>query len=135
MLDGLFRIPAFELLRFAIVGGTATFVHACSGFIAVDAFGLNGLFANAIGFGCAWWVSFFGHHLFTFQSRANPRIALLRFIFHSFAMFAIAFFITALAVNFLGFITERFIPVVGATVVPLISYLSSKFFVFRQAVS
>ncbi len=132
MFVGFFQFPALELIRFAIIGGTATFIHALCGYIAVDTFGFNGLPANAIGFGCAWWVSFFGHHLFTFKGRADPYKAFFKFVLHSLAMFLVALSVAAIVSQIFSFITENFVPVIGALIVPLISFVSSKFFVFQK---
>ena len=133
MLRKLLKHPALEIARFAMVGGAATLLHAITGFVAVASFGLGGMVANAIGFGCAWWVSFFGHHIFTFQGRARGRQAFVRFVLHSCMMFLIAQLVIAgLATHFVS-LPDRFVPLVGAIIVPAISFLSSKFFVFRRA--
>ena len=133
MVSKLLAHPAFELARFAMVGGVATLLHAACGFVAVASFGLSGLVANAIGFGCAWWVSFFGHHIFTFQGRAKGHQAFLRFVLHSCMMFVIAQLVIGGLTTHIASLPDRFIPIIGAIVVPAISFLSSKFFVFRRA--
>lgn len=133
MRSKIFNNPILELARFALVGGMATLVHAALGYSVVVGFGTNGMLANVIGFGCAWWVSFFGHHMFTFQKRAQPYRAFARFIVHSLGMFLIAFVVSAAAKMTFSFIPDSFVPVIGALVVPVISFLSSKYFVFRYA--
>ncbi len=62
---------AWQVVRFGAVGVFATLVHAISGYITVSNFDLSGVQANVAGFLIAWWVSFFGHHRFTFRAIAD----------------------------------------------------------------
>lgn len=120
-----------QIVRFGLVGGLATVVHASVGYMAVTASGMSGLGANVAGFAVAWWVSFFGHHAFTFEGQANRTLSLMRFIPHSLAIFGIGMAVTAMvSLNVRG-IPEAVLPVIGAGIVPIISFLSSKFIVFR----
>lgn len=126
-------LPLRELMKFGIVGGLATVIHASVGLSAVVWFGMSGGTANVIGFASAWWVSFLGHQTFTFAGRADYDRALLRFIVHSVTLFLIAFAITtALTTVFTG-LSDGFVPVLAACIVPVLSFLSSKFFVFRSS--
>jgi len=120
-------------MKFGLVGGLATCVHASVGYVSVVSFGIAGMQANGVGFSCAWWVSFFGHHLFTFEGRANSWGAFVRFTVHSVALFLIAALITAALTMRAAFVPESLVPVIGALIVPIVSFLSSKYFVFRSA--
>ncbi|KAJ56850.1 hypothetical protein ACMU_07885 [Actibacterium mucosum KCTC 23349] len=127
---GLLHV-ATQALRFGAVGVVATLVHAAVGYGAVRLLGLPGLGANLVGFGIAWWVSFLGHYTFTFRGRANRMRALLRFVPHSLVMFGIGMAATALVSVQVTTLPQEALPVFGALVVPLLSFLSSKFYVFR----
>ena len=120
-----------QIARFGLVGVAATAVHAVIGVMAVRQLGFDGLSANAAGFAVAWWVSFFGHHVFTFQAQAARGRALMRFVPQSALMFAIGMSVTALVSLAGPHVSEAMLPIIGACVVPILSFLSSKFFVFR----
>lgn len=125
------KTTAFQAIRFGCIGCVATLVHAGVGYVAVTQLGITGLQGNVVGYLFAWWVSFFGHHSFTFKSKSLRIDALLRFIPHSVGMFLVALSITAL-VSIMGpKIPEEVLPLIGAGIVPVLSFLSSKLFVFR----
>ncbi len=134
MVRTVLGIPVWQLLKFGFVGGLATFVHATVGFLAAVLLDFGGGLANVVGFGFAWWVSFFGHYSITFERCANRGPALARFVVHSVVMFVIASAIaTALSSVVMG-VDDSLIPVLAACTVPVLSFISSKFFVFRSAV-
>jgi putative flippase GtrA len=120
-----------QLVRFGLVGVTATMVHATVGVVAVRQLGFDGLSANAAGFAVAWWISFFGHHVITFQAQAEPRRAFRRFIPHSALMFAVGMSVAAFVSLAGPHQSDALLPVIGACAVPILSFLSSKFIVFR----
>ena len=133
MKSVFFGRPARQILRFGVVGGLATVVHALVGYLSVVLFDLTGQQANVVGFGIAWWVSFFGHHIFTFERLANRGPALARFVVHSLGLFLIASAMTTLIRSVHPGISDSFVPVLAAFTVPVLSFISSKFFVFRSA--
>lgn len=120
-----------QIARFGMVGGLATLVHAGVGYSAVTFLSISGLSANVAGFAVSWWVSFFGHHAFTFEGRADRTVSLMRFIPHSLALFGIGMTVTTMASFTIEGIPEAVLPVIGAFIVPVVSFLSSKFIVFR----
>lgn len=126
-------VPMLQILRFGVVGGLATMVHASVGYLSVTLINLTGQQANLIGFGVAWWVSFFGHHIFTFERRANRRSALARFVLHSLVLFLIASAMTAAVRSVHPGVSDALVPVLAAFFVPVLSFISSKYFVFRSA--
>ena len=123
----------WQVVRFGVVGVIATLVHASSGIAAVLILELNGLQANVLGFLIAWWVSFFGHHRFTFRAEADQQRALGRFVLHSVIMFGIAMGVTYIVSVGVPTLPQSFLPIVGALIVPVISFFSSKFFVFKAS--
>lgn len=129
----VFGFPIRQLIKFGFVGGVATFVHASVGYSSVAMLDLNGQQANVVGFCFAWWISFCGHYSFTFERRANRKDALLRFVVHSIALFLIASTITAALTSVVTSIGDSLVPVLAACFVPVLSFVSSKFFVFRNA--
>lgn len=76
-----------SLFWFLVVGTSAALTHAV-------VFGLTNQtlwpeVANALGFAVAFWVSFFGHRLLSFQDAATSvKQSLLRFVVTSLAGFA-----------------------------------------------
>lgn len=126
-------VPTIQILRFGAVGGLATLVHASIGYMSVVFLDLSGQQANVLGFGFAWWISFCGHHAFTFERRANCSAALGRFVVHSLVLFLIASTITTAIRGLHPSISDGFVPVLAAFIVPVLSFVSSKFFVFRSA--
>jgi putative flippase GtrA len=76
-----------SLIWFLVVGTSAALTHAV-------VFGLTNQtlwpeVANALGFAVAFWVSFFGHRLLSFQDAATSmKQSLLRFVVTSLAGFA-----------------------------------------------
>ena len=131
MLMTIGKNNILQVIRFGLVGISATLVHAGVGVTAVNVFGTTGLEGNVIGFLVAWSVSFFGHHQFTFSAQADRLKAFMRFVPHSLAMFLIALFVTYVVSIGVPGIPEFMLPVMGAFIVPVISFLSSKFFVFK----
>lgn len=93
---------------------------------------LTALAANTLAFFLALGVSYAGNYLWTFGSPGNPRRALLRF-------FTIAVF--ALSVNSLmlallthySWLDPLTAATISAAVIPLISYLFSKLWVFERS--
>ena len=71
----------FRVIRFGLVGVTATITHAVILWILVEGYFLPATQATVVGFLIAFFVSYFGHFYLTFQSnqahqRALPRFAL-----------------------------------------------------------
>ncbi len=69
-----------EAVRFASVGLGATLVHLLAAFVANRVFGLSPFLANAIGFGTAFALSYFGHFYWTFGHRKGHARHLPRFL-------------------------------------------------------
>ena len=69
-----------KLLRYALIGGIATLVHAVILWVFVTFVDLRPSLATILGFLAAFSVSYFGHYYFTFQSTESHRRALPRFL-------------------------------------------------------
>lgn len=76
-----------EVFRFAIVGLSASAVHAAVG-IAASALGLVPLAANSAGFAAALGVSYFGNSVWTFRVDAARAGAFFRFCVLALTAFA-----------------------------------------------
>lgn len=56
-----------QFIRFSVVGLLAAALHYGLALAAVNKMGLSVALANLLAFLCAFWVSFFGHHYFSFK--------------------------------------------------------------------
>jgi putative flippase GtrA len=77
----------FQLFRFGIVGVLAAVVHFLVANTLTVHTGIHVAYTNIAGFLCAFWVSFFGHHFFSFQVdhlslwQTLPKFALVALLF------------------------------------------------------
>ena len=115
-------------LKFLVVGGGASFLY----------FGLALLFDRGVGFGpvasstlayaLAAVFSYVGHKLFTFNSKGGSKFEALRFTISTLIGFSLA--------SFIPFALSQFAPIISylavLAVVPVISFLMLKFFVFSK---
>jgi len=61
----------YQFLRFGFVGGAATLIHFIVA-LGISALYAHILWANAVGFVVAFFVSFYGHRHYTFAGRNIP---------------------------------------------------------------
>jgi putative flippase GtrA len=117
----------YEAVRFGVVGGMATLVHLAVawGLLAVWP-ELNLLAVNLLSFAVAVFVSYFGHMHFTFARRGRAH----RFLLTALVGLLVNNGLLLLIAN----MTEwRYLAVVVATLAaPVVVFLMSKFWVFRQ---
>ncbi len=73
------RIAESSMLRFGIVGVSATIIYYIVALIA-SKFGLVAVMANLVGYGAGVATSFVGHFHYTFKKRDNHVRYLIRFI-------------------------------------------------------
>ena len=128
MRDVDIRTEAFRLVRFSIVGGGATIVHMAVSLSLAGVFSFAAQIANLIAFLTAFCVSFLGHYFYTFKSQQ----AMSRVI-PKFAIAAISGYAASALLLFL----LRYVDIAGqiklilaAMVVPIVSYLINRFWVF-----
>lgn len=91
LILNFFRHSLFwQLIRFSITGSLSTATHFCTVISLVELWHWHPLNANAMGFTNGFFISFFGHRFWTFNSNREIRTALP------------AFFVTAVSVFFLN---------------------------------
>jgi putative flippase GtrA len=77
-------------ILFVVVGSAAALAHFLTVVLIVEALALSPLKANVIGWLCAFWVSYGGHHYLTFAGHGAPALRSIgRFFLLSAAGFAI----------------------------------------------
>jgi len=60
------------VIRFALIGALATVLHWVAAMVAIDRIGTAPLVANAMGWLCAFAISFLGHFWVTFRGHGAP---------------------------------------------------------------
>lgn len=116
--------------RFASVGAVSTILHIGLALILVSVFGWSSQSANLTAFGPALILSFLGHHHWTFHSRAPHASTALRFLLVSCLGYVASASVIGLLNTFLG-PHHQFVVILGALVIPAVSYIANRFFVFR----
>jgi putative flippase GtrA len=121
--------PFRRLATFASIGVVATVGYAVIA-EGLAFFGLKPLLASLIAYGiCACW-SYFGHKRFTFGSPAPHFIEAPRFVVATAAGVLIATALPLLFARFFG--PSPYLAVLATCIlVPIISFLASRRFVFR----
>lgn len=119
------------IVRFGVVGIIATLVHMGGAGLLVG-YQLAGVFsANLIAYLIAFWIAFSGHFFWTFQGRTDYRTAIQRYFVISASAFAINNILLIGLVRY-GLLSEVTNVVLAAGVVPVISYITSRLWGFRQ---
>jgi putative flippase GtrA len=117
--------------RFGLVGCTATVIHMFVVWGLIERSSLYALNANFIAFLAAFCFSFLGNYYWTFRKPGQQRRALLRFFLISASAFAVNTFLLATLLS-----AEWLTPVASAlsaaTVIPVITFLASRLWGFRQ---
>lgn len=118
-----------SLVRFCFVGLIATAVHMSVALTLVIIFGTAAQAANIFAFAVALGVSYFGHYCFSFKSTREHRVAIAKF----FIVAAGAFICNLLIVELLT--TQKLLGgnlplILGISVMPLISFVISRLWVF-----
>lgn len=118
--------------RFALVGIAATLTHMLVVWMLIELTGLPSLLANLMAFLTAFVVSFTGHYHWSFQGAGNPGRAMRRLFLISSSAFLVN---TALLASLLkaGWVSASVAAVVAAAVVPMISFLASRFWGFKPS--
>lgn len=117
------------LLRFLSVGIVATLVHVSVGLVVVTSFDVALQVANLIAFSSAFLVSFYGHHRVTFASNRPYRAALPRFVVTALiGLAASSLVIWGLKSSVM--LVPQFKFLIGASVVPAITYVLGRFWVY-----
>lgn len=120
-----------RLLRFSVVGLFATVTHVAIAFFTQRALGAAPVTANAVGFACAFLISYFGHHRWTFARRGNHRTHLRRFLAVSLIAYLVSHLITIAVTGWFGLSYEMALAAI-LVAVPATTYLASNFWAFAE---
>jgi putative flippase GtrA len=117
--------------RFGLVGVAATAVHMLVVWLLIEASLLPTLAANLVAFLAAFGVSFAGNYYWTFQSPGSPRRAIRRFFLISSSAFAANTILLAGLLH-AGWLPPTAAAITAAAVIPLITYMASRLWGFRE---
>lgn len=134
--------PRFDLLaragrelliagRFGLIGIAATALHVSVVWVLIVHAATPALLANLLAFSCAFGVSFIGNYLWTFGAPGRPRRALFRFLVIALSAFAANNAVLALVLS-LGWVEQATVAIGAAAIVPVVSFLGSRFWGFKQ---
>jgi putative flippase GtrA len=119
-------------ILFILVGSAAALAHFVTVVFIVEHFGLAPLLANILGWLCAFWVSYGGHHYLTFADHGAPVLRSVgRFFLISAMGFAIneSSYAVLLSVSVLPYYLLLGMVLVAVAVV---TYLLSQHWAFRR---
>ncbi|MGB3146839.1 MAG: GtrA family protein [Paracoccaceae bacterium] len=120
-----------EIIKFAVVGVTATLVHYGILSAGVDGVGISPVLMNGIAFSVAVLVTYFGQSYWVFQVRRRSAAQLGRFGVSVIAGLIGNMAIMAIAVNGFG-LPYHYGFIAGLIIVPATTFLINKFWVFAD---
>lgn len=115
--------------RFGFVGIIATAVHIMTVWILLEETAIAPVTANTLAFLMAFAISFAGNYLWTFRSPGNPRRAVFRFFVIAACTFAVNTLLLSILVH-QGWFSSVVSAICSAAVVPVISFIASRLWVF-----
>lgn len=118
-----------NILSFGIVGALATVVHAIVAIVLIEMAMLHPFPANAFGFMTGFLASYFGHHRFSFQSDAEHKDALPRFLLVAGAGLVLNQIIVFCVVNLAGLSYYISLAII-ISVVPVMTFVISRNWAF-----
>lgn len=121
-----------RLLRWGVVGVTATLSYAFLAWVLAKEAGLPAGAASVVAYGLSAGISYVGHRHLTFRSSRPHREALSPFVGISLLGYAAAFLIPVVVTGVLGAPVEASILATCATV-PALTYLGLSRLVFRTS--
>lgn len=124
-------VEFFLAVRFGLIGILATTIHITIVWTLISTTLISVLEANSIAFGCAFWVSFLGNYLFTFRAPGSPRKAIFRFM----AITSGAFFLNSILLSTIlemRLLNPTLVTIGAAAIIPLVSFLASRFWGFAK---
>lgn len=125
------RIPFGALARFGITGGLATATHATMFVICIEWLGIAPVPAVVPAFLVALMVSYGLNYRWTFAATGSHRVTLPRFFVVALNGFFLNLLITWLVVDILGG-WYGYALLAAVVVVPLITFVLSRYWVFRE---
>lgn len=118
-------------VRFGVVGMSATALHVTVATVIIYYQMLPPLAANTVAFLTAFFISFGGNYVWTFQMPGNPLRAIQRFILIS----ATGFIVNSVALSTMlnnAPLSPITLVIVAAMVVPVISFIASRYWGFES---
>lgn len=119
-----------EIAVFSAVGLTATLTHYFVALLLVGYAGVTVLWANAVAYCCAVGVSYFGHSVLTFQVAMTKGRA-VKFVVVSVSALGLSQLLLA-ALTAVAWFNYKINMLFVVGVIPGITYLMSKFWVYRR---
>ncbi|MBA4764364.1 GtrA family protein [Qipengyuania huizhouensis] len=120
-----------EWFRFGMVGAAATLTYLLAS-LAANSVGVGAYWANLVGYVSSVAISYFGHAHITFRSTQAHRVQGPRFILVSLSTYALTNLIVFFVVDVFNY---SFVAasVAVACSIPVVTWLLSRFWVFRPA--
>lgn len=118
-----------RIVRFGLVGVTATLVYAAASLFAVEILNLDPVSGSILGQLVAAGVSYFGHSMFSFGVKTDHRTYLWQFLVVALLTFAMNAVVTWLLTDLL-MISHRISIAIVTVLIPLTNYLCNRFWVF-----
>ncbi len=118
--------------RFGMVGITATAVHIIVVSFLLSEIQFPTLLANTLAFLTAFSISFTGNYFWTFQTPGSLRKVMQRFLLISISAFIANTLLLATILSAKWF-SPLFSAIVSATLIPVMTFLVSRLWVFRHS--
>ena len=116
-----------RIVRFALVGGMATFTHITVAFMFIRLVANEVFLANLLGFGCAFGLSYFLQSLFVFRKNTSWKNA-SRFFLVQLTGLLIAQLISQLLVAYSPYYRILFV----VFLIPLVTYFIHKIWTYNE---
>lgn len=120
------------VVRFGLTGVGATLVHITVVWLLITQGELPPMLANFLAFCSAFVVSFCGNYFWTFSTAKDPWRALRRFFLIAVFGFLLNSALLLLIISN-GWLKPEFAAVASAALVPVLSYLASRFWGFKES--
>ena len=125
---------AARLFRFCLVGICVTLSFLFASTVANEVFGFPPVLATIVGQIAAIGISYIGHSSFSFRVRTDHSTYLWRYLVIVVLSFGIAVGLTWLITDLMGF-SPRIATAVVAVLIPIISYLCNRLWVFSPGLA
>ena len=120
------------IIRFGLIGIIAAMVHYATALLLFKMHVCSLVLANFFGFTLAFWVSYFGHFYFSFQTSAGHGQALPRFIITALCVFLFNDGCVMMLTRF-SHLSASIILVLAIILAAGFSFLINRFFAFKAS--
>lgn len=120
-----------EVIRFGIVGLSATFIHLGIAILLANISDINLFIINTIAFLCAFIVSFCGHYFWTFKSSAPKLSSFIKFFAVAFAGLCASQAMLG-ALIFIGITNVILKLMISILIIPIVTYVIGKLWAFKD---